>query len=113
MICMKLKYNLNFFISCQILAPLCFCDGGDEAGGKDDGCKKVLAAITKVGEDRQTERFLPIVNGIVKTDNPELRVSCSISNRFSIYQVSQNQIKIILYILTLFFLYKFFFQQLR
>lgn len=58
------------------MAPLCFCDEGDGGGGKDDdGCKKVLAAITKVAEQHGTERFLPIVNGIVKTNIPELQVS--------------------------------------
>lgn len=57
------------------MAPLCFCDEGDGGGGKDDdGCKKVLAAITKVGELRETERFLPVVDGIVKTNIPELQV---------------------------------------
>lgn len=67
---------MHMFFSVQILAPLCFCDDADGAGGKDDvGCKKILAAITKVGEEKQMERFLPVVNGIVKTDSPELQVS--------------------------------------
>lgn len=54
---------------------MCFCDEGEETSGKDDdGCKKVLAAITKVAEQKHTERFLPIVDGIVKTNSPELQV---------------------------------------
>lgn len=34
----------------------------------------MLAAVTKVGEQNRTERFLPVVNGIVKSNHPELQV---------------------------------------
>ncbi|KAJ8921203.1 hypothetical protein NQ315_013675 [Exocentrus adspersus] len=57
----------------KILAPLCFLDEGD---GDENGSKKVLLAITKVGEKANRERFLTIVNGITKTDNAELQSMC-------------------------------------
>lgn len=67
---------MTIFQCSKILAPLCFCEDSDEGKPQeDDGCKKVLAAITKVGEQRETERFLPIVDGIVKTNIPELQVN--------------------------------------
>ncbi|KAJ8978866.1 hypothetical protein NQ317_009010 [Molorchus minor] len=55
----------------KILAPLCFLDEGHE-----DGSRKVLLAITKVAEEEHRERFLPIVNGITKTDNADLQSMC-------------------------------------
>nr|CAI5823971.1 unnamed protein product [Callosobruchus analis] len=56
----------------KILAPLCLFDEGAD----DEGSKKVLMAITKVGEEESRERFLPIVNGIAKTNNAELQSMC-------------------------------------
>lgn len=49
---------------------MCFLDEGRD----EDGSKKVLLAITKVGEEENRERFLPIVNGITKTNNADLQV---------------------------------------
>ncbi|XP_018568924.1 protein diaphanous isoform X2 [Anoplophora glabripennis] len=56
----------------KILAPLCFLDEGRD----EDGSKKVLLAITKVGEEENRERFLPVVNGITKTNNADLQSMC-------------------------------------
>ncbi|XP_074040398.1 diaphanous related formin 1 isoform X3 [Leptinotarsa decemlineata] len=56
----------------KILAPLCFLDEGVH----DEGCSKVLKAITLVGEEEQRERFLPVVNGITKTNNADLQSMC-------------------------------------
>jgi len=46
-------------------------------GNEQDGASKVLLAITKVAENLNRERFLPIVNGITKSDNAELQVRIS------------------------------------
>lgn len=56
----------------KILAPICFLDESDD----EVGVKKVLKAITEVGEEKRRERFLPMVNGITKTDNAELQSMC-------------------------------------
>ncbi|KAJ8930937.1 hypothetical protein NQ314_016201, partial [Rhamnusium bicolor] len=56
----------------KILAPLCFLD----EGGDEEGSKKVLMAITKVGEKENRERFLPVVNGITKTNYADLQSMC-------------------------------------
>ncbi|KAG5888747.1 hypothetical protein JTB14_032020 [Gonioctena quinquepunctata] len=56
----------------KILAPLCFLD----EGVNDEGCSKILKAITQVGEEEHRERFLPVVNGITKTNNADLQSMC-------------------------------------
>ncbi|XP_030763469.1 protein diaphanous [Sitophilus oryzae] len=55
----------------KILAPVCVLSQGEEYG-----VKKVLLAITKVAEDQERERFLPVVRGIIKTNNAELQSMC-------------------------------------
>ncbi|XP_076255842.1 diaphanous related formin 1 isoform X2 [Rhynchophorus ferrugineus] len=55
----------------KILAPVCFLSEGEE-----NGAKKILLAITKVAEDNDRERFLPVVNGITKTNNADLKSMC-------------------------------------
>ncbi|CAH1126871.1 unnamed protein product [Ceutorhynchus assimilis] len=56
----------------KILAPMCLIT----SEGEEDGANKVLLAITKVAEHEKRERFLPIVNGIVKSDNADLQSMC-------------------------------------
>ncbi|KAL1500812.1 hypothetical protein ABEB36_006253 [Hypothenemus hampei] len=56
----------------KILAPMCLIS----TEGEEDGVSKVLMAITKVAENEKKERFLPIVNGIIKSDNADLQSMC-------------------------------------
>ncbi|CAG9862213.1 unnamed protein product [Phyllotreta striolata] len=56
----------------KLLAPVCVLDENEE----EVGVKRVLKAITEVGEEMNRERFLPVVNGITKSDNVDLQSMC-------------------------------------
>ncbi|XP_066262081.1 protein diaphanous isoform X2 [Euwallacea similis] len=58
----------------KILAPMCLIELPEE--DPQNGASKVLLAITKVAEKQNRERFLPIVNGIVKSNNADLQSMC-------------------------------------
>ncbi|XP_028145731.1 protein diaphanous isoform X2 [Diabrotica virgifera virgifera] len=58
----------------KILAPLCILNL--EKSGEEEGVKKVLRAITEVGEIHSRERFLSVVLGITASDNAELQSMC-------------------------------------
>ncbi|XP_056641001.1 protein diaphanous isoform X2 [Diorhabda sublineata] len=58
----------------KILAPICVLN--EETSGEEEGVKKVLRAITEVGEIQSRERFLPVVLGITRSDNIDLQSMC-------------------------------------
>lgn len=55
----------------KILAALCFLE---DKSSSTLGTDKMLAAITKIADAKDTSRFLPIVNAITKSKNADLQV---------------------------------------
>ncbi|XP_018329945.1 protein diaphanous isoform X2 [Agrilus planipennis] len=71
--CIDFKKPTVTIHALQLLAALCFLSNDDL---KIVGTDKVLSAITKVAEERNIERFKPLVDGITNSKNEDLWCVC-------------------------------------